>query len=197
MSRSPFLRVFLAFLTAALLAVPDLLSPQQAGWADVGELPEPGGLVTPGDKTDEIRMKSESVLFSVRPNDGTFPGGGACYAHVTADFVMQNLTARAVTMTLFFPLHSTSDVADFQLYEPLGGTPSRNIKVRVGGHETAFAYQLLDVSEDLPTTDGQQISAVFGATFSASAEWTARPCGSRSPRVPGRRSATRLLWQRS
>ena len=28
--------------------------------------------MTPGDKTDEIRMKSESVLFSVRPNDGTF-----------------------------------------------------------------------------------------------------------------------------
>jgi hypothetical protein len=157
--RSLILAVVLLTLTA-----PNLLSPHSVSWADVGELPEPGGLVTPGDKTDEIRMKSESVLFSVQPNDGTFWESAECYAHVTARFVMQNLTARAVTMTLFFPLHSTLDPATFETAEKFRDSQARNVRVLVGGQEAAFTYQTLAASGE------QLLSAVFEAAFPASAD---------------------------
>ncbi|HSR34231.1 MAG TPA: hypothetical protein VLY63_27000, partial [Anaerolineae bacterium] len=87
MSRQLYRSVRLLILAVALLAftAPNLLSPPSVSWADVGELPEAGGLVTPGDKTGEIRMASERVVFAVRPNDGTFTQPEAqYYAHVTA-----------------------------------------------------------------------------------------------------------------
>jgi len=159
-------RSILAVAALCALLAPSWLAPRQTADADVGELPEPGGLVSPGDKTDQIRMKSEKVVFSVRPNDGTFAEFVAeCYAHVTADFVMQNLTARAVTMTLFFPLHSTWDAAGFEGEEKLGWAASRNVKVSVGGQEMPFTFKLLDLSADV-----QLLSAVFDAAFPASGD---------------------------
>ncbi len=170
MSRKWIRGTFLAIVAAALLAAPELLSPRNAGWADVGELPEPGGLVTPGDKTDEIRMKSESVLFSVRPEDGTFAGQYATYyAHVTADFVMQNLTSKAVSKDLFFPFHSWFDLPMYQ--DPANAVMRQadNVHVLVEGKEVQTRYAELPVSrqEDV-------IAVVFPISFSAGSETAIR-----------------------
>ncbi|MGC9334579.1 MAG: hypothetical protein ACP5JJ_10550 [Anaerolineae bacterium] len=60
-------------------------------------------------------MASERVVFSVRPNDGTFEQVGvAYYAQVTADFVMQNLSSKDISKDLFFPFHSTLELETFE-----------------------------------------------------------------------------------
>ena len=166
MSRHLLLRLTLALLVAALLATPDLLSPRNSGWADVGEVPEPGGLVTPGDKTDEIRMKSESVLFSVRPEDGTFAGQDATYyAHVTADFVMENLSSKAVSKDLFFPFHSWFDLAMYQDPANAGMKQAKNAKVLIDGQEVQASYVELAFS-----TQGEVVAATFPVTFPVGSE---------------------------
>jgi hypothetical protein len=165
-----FRQVFLLILVASLLAVPDLLSPHHAGWADVGELPEPGGLVTPGDKTDEIRMKSESVLFSVQPDDGTFAEQEAqYYAHVTADFVMQNLSSKAVSKDLFFPFHWGNDLPLFQ--DPANAVMKQatNVKVLVEGREVQVSYAELAVSPQASPRE-KVVAAVFPVSFPAGRE---------------------------
>lgn len=169
MSRRLLLRVTVAFVAAALMAVPGLV-PRRASWADVGELPEPGGLVTPGDKTDEIRMQSESVLFSVRPNDGTFAQPEAEYfAHVTADFVMENLTSRAISKELFFPFHSWFDLPMYR--DPLNDVmrQATNARVLVDGREVQAQYAELAISED-----EEMIAVVFPVTFPAGSETAIR-----------------------
>jgi hypothetical protein len=162
-----FFRAALALVATALLAIPGLVT-RQASWADVDELPEPGGLVTPGDKTDEIRMKSESVLFSVRPNDGTFLDA-QYYAHVTADFVMENLTSKAVSEDLFFPFHSWFSLEMYQ--DPMNAVlrQAENARVLVEGKEVRTRYAELTVS---PQED--MIAVVFPVTFPADSENTIR-----------------------
>ena len=160
----------LLILAVALLAAtaPNLVFPHSVSWADVGELPEPGGLVTSGDKTDEIRMVSESVVFSVRPNDGTFTQPEVeYYAHVTADFVMQNLSSRAVSKDLFFPFHSSLDLPVFQ--DPANAVmiQAMNVKVLVEGGEVQVSYAELTLS-----SQKKVIAAVFPAEFPAGEETT-------------------------
>ena len=170
MSKRVFSRVLLALLAASLLAASDLLSPREASFADVGELPEPGGLVTPGDKTDEIRMKSESVLFSVRPNDGTFPQEEAeYYAHVTADFVMENPTSKAVSKDLFFPFHSWFDLPMYQ--DPANAVmrQAANEKVLIDGKGVQTRYAELAISPK----EGM-VAVEFPVTFPAGSETAIR-----------------------
>ncbi len=165
-----FRQLFLLILAASLLVAPGLLSPHQVSWADVGELPYPGGLVTPGDKADEIRMKSESVLFSVRPDDGTFAEQEAQYsAHVTADFVMQNLSSRAVSKDLFFPLHSWQELSVYQ--EPADAVmqQAKNVKVWVDGKEIQVSYADLALSPQ-----EKVVAAVFPVRFPAGRETAIR-----------------------
>jgi len=157
-------------LAVALLALtaPNLLSPHSVSWADVGELPETGGLVTPGDKTDDIRMASETVVFSVRPNDGTFEEKGVeYYAHVTADFVMQNLSSKAVSKDLFFPFHSTLELAGFEDPALVEYRQAKNAKVLVEGGEVQVSYAGLALS-----SQEKLIAAVFPVDFPAGEETT-------------------------
>ncbi len=169
MSKNLLPRALIAFLAAALLAAPELLSPNNSGWADVGELPEPGGLVTPGDKTDEIRMKSESVLFSVRPNDGTFAQPEALYyAHVTADFALQSLSTKAVSKNLFFPLHLSylpayQDPANAEMRQ------AENVKVLVEGQEVQVTFAELGI----PSLESV-VAAVFPVEFAPGRETAIR-----------------------
>jgi len=131
----------------------------------VGELPEPGGLITPGDKTDQIRMKSEKVVFSVRPNDGTFTQPEAqYYAHVTADFVMQNLSSKAASMDLFFPLH-LSYLPAYQNPAYAVMKQAENVKVRVDGREVQVSYTELALSPPQNV-----VAAVFPVDFPAGSE---------------------------
>jgi len=170
MSRQLYRSVRLLILAVALLAftAPNLLSPPSVSWADVGELPEPGGLVTPGDKTDEIRMASETVVFAVRPNDETFEEKDVeYYAHVTANFVMQNLSSRAVSKDLFFPFHSSLEVEMFQ--DPLYARvkQAKDVHVLVGGREAQVGYAELMLS-----SQKKVIAAVFPVSFPAGSETT-------------------------
>ena len=165
----------LLILAVALLALtaPNLLSPHSVSWADVGELPEAGGLVTPGDKTDEIRMASERVVFAVRPNDGTFEQVGVeYYAQVTADFVMENLSSNDVSMDLFFPFHSTLELETFE--DPLYAQvrQARDVHILVEGREVPVSYAELVLS-----SQQKVIAAVFPASFPEAARRGA-------PRVP-------------
>ena len=170
MLRQSFRSVCLLILAVALLALtaPNLLFLHSVSWADVGELPEPGGLVTPGDKTDEIRMKSESVLFSVRPNDGTFEQVGVeYYAQVAADFVIENLSSNDVSKDLFFPFHSTLGLEAFEdpLYAQV--TQAKDVQVLVGGREVPVSYAELVLS-----SQQKVIAAVFPVSFPAGSETT-------------------------
>ena len=162
-------QLFLLILAASLLAAPDLLSPHQVSWADVGELPYPGGLVTPGDKTDEIRMESESVLFSIRPDDGTFAEWEAeYYAHVTADFVMRNLTQHTVPMDLFFPFHTHMEAEYYEKPDYAWLLQTKNVKVRVDGQEVAVRYDDLTFSPE----GGTAAAGVFSVDFPGGRETT-------------------------
>jgi hypothetical protein len=155
-------------LAVALLALTasNLLSPGSVAWADVGELPEPGGLATPGDKTDDIRMASERVVFAVKPNDGTFEETGVeYYAHVTADFVMQNLASRAVSKELFFPFHSSLELGMFQDPLSAGYRQAKNARVLVEGVEVPVRYAELALS-----SQEKVIAAVFRVDFPAGEE---------------------------
>jgi hypothetical protein len=155
---------------AALLAatVLGLLFSTNVVRADVGELPEPGGLVTPGDKTDEIRMASEVVLFAVRPDDGTFEQeGGEIYAHVTADFVLRNLSSTALSKTLFFPFHSSLDPAGFQDPANASMRQAKNEHVLVEGREVPVSYAELALS-----SQERVVAAVFAVDFPADRETT-------------------------
>jgi hypothetical protein len=170
MSQQLFRSVRLLILTVVLLALtaPNLLSPNSVSWADVGELPEVGGLVTPGDKTDEIRMKSESVLFSVQPNDGTFEQPEVeYYSQVTADFLMENLTSNDVSKDLFFPFHSTLDLGTFE--DPLYAhvKQAKDVHVLVQGLEVPVSYIELTLS-----SQQKVIAAVFSVNFPAGSETT-------------------------
>lgn len=166
MRRTSLCVAALLILAIMLLAAPDLLSPHSVSWADVGELPETGGLVTPGDKTDEIRMKSERVVFSVRPDDGTFEAEGAeYYAHVTADFVMHNLTSKVVSKDLFFPFHSSMDLAGFRDPANAWARQAKNAKVMVAGQEVQVSYTELTLS-----TQEQVMAGAFPVSFPAGEE---------------------------
>ncbi len=161
-------RLLVLAVVLLTLTVPNLLSPYNISWADVGELPEAGGLVTPGDKTGEIRMASERVVFAVRPNDGTFTQPEAqYYAHVTADFVMENLSSNDVSKDLFFPFHSTLGLEAFEdpLYEQV--TQAKNVQVLVEGGEVPVSYAELTLS-----SQQKVIAAVFPVSFPASSETT-------------------------
>jgi len=168
MSRKSLRSIRFLMLAVALLAAtaPNLLSPAGDSWADVGELPEPGGVITPGDKTDEIRMASESVVFAVKLDDGTFAGEDTRhYAHVTADFVMQSLSSKLVSKDLFFPFHSSLDQAGFQDPANSWGRQAKNVKVLVAGKEVEVSYTELT----LPTQE-KVIAAVFPVDFPAGEE---------------------------
>jgi hypothetical protein len=170
MFRQSFRSFRLLILAVGLLALatPNLLCPPSVSWADVGELPEPGGLVTPGDMTHDIRMASERVVFAVRPNDGTFTQPEVqYYAHVTADFVLQNLSSRAVSKDLFFPFHSSLDLTVFQ--DPANAVmmQAMNVKVLVEGGEVQVSYAELVLS-----SQQKVIAALFPVSFPAGSETT-------------------------
>ena len=171
MFQRSFRSIRFLILTAALLAAiaPDLLSPHSVSWADVGEMPLPGGLVTPGDKTDEIRMESESVLFSIRPDDGTFAEWEAeYYAHVTAEFVMRNLTQHTVPMDLFFPFHTHMEAENYDKPDYAWLLQTKNVKVRVDGQEVAVRYDDLTFSPE----GGTAAAGVFSVDFPGGRETT-------------------------
>jgi len=170
MSQQLFRSIRWLFRAVVLLTLtaPNLLSPGSVGWADVGELPEAGGLVTPGDKTDEIRMASEKVVFAVRPNDGTFEQVGVeYYAQVTADFVMENLSSNDVSKDLFFPFHSTLDLETFEDPVYAQVRQAKDIHVLVQGREVPVSYAELMLS-----SQQRVIAAVFPVGFSAGSETT-------------------------
>ncbi len=150
--------ICLAILTGLALVSPAL--------ADVGEAPAPGGLITVGDKTDEIQMKSETVTFDIRESGDKFKYNDY-YAHVTAEFTMVNLTDTDVTKQLIFPFHHANlnyrqeteqGVLD---YVQINGVPA---------DVTYSEYQIENSWSDQTIAYDTIASGDFEATFPADSE---------------------------
>jgi hypothetical protein len=110
-------------------------------------------------------MASEKVVFAVRPNDGTFEKSVEYYAHVTAEFVMQNLSSEAVSDALFFPFHSSLEVELFQDPSYEWFIQAKNAKVLVEGRERQLSYAELELS-----SQQKVVAAVFPVDFPAGGE---------------------------
>ena len=157
------LKYICATLVAATLISIAIAAPNT--YADVGELPTPGGSITSGDKIDSVAMKSEEVVFKIRKNDGTFDQSWvSTYAHVKATFVMSNLTDQAQTKSLFFPFHSGtwSDPQNSSMNQ------AKNAKVTVDGKNSSLTYK-----DNVFDSSGLNVaSAAFSATFPAKTDTT-------------------------
>jgi hypothetical protein len=109
--------------------------------ADVGIAPSPGGgLITTGDKTDEIKMVSERVVFKIDDisnEDASKDVYNSPYnIHVTTEFKMKNLTDQTISEKLFFPFDLSGLLEWFD--EDWGW--SKNIKVEVNGQEVNVTH---------------------------------------------------------
>lgn len=148
---------------AATIALSINLIQFQNAQADVGEVPSPGGLITPGDKTSEISMKKEKVVFRVSPpvqkGEGKYVYTTVS-AHVTADFVMNNLTNHDISKRLFFPLHVGFSTEDYSQSEE-----AKTVKIMINGQIASHALEDMAI----PTKYGNQgvASATFDASFPA------------------------------
>ncbi len=158
MSRAPkLIAIITSFMVAAVLT----LSVASATEADVGELPVPGGVVAPGDKTQDIQMADEDVVFKVMKNDSAFADKPQTthYAHVTAKFTMRNLTQNSQTKEIFFPFFG-----GFQ-QDTGPEEQAKNVKISVNGTPATVSYKELAPYND----NGSQV-AVFNATFQPNAD---------------------------
>jgi len=154
------------------LAVVLLLSVASFASADVGDLPVPGGSITPGDKTDSISMEYEKVEIDISPDASiAFPETteykqklrqGQYYAHITAYFEMKNLTDQLEHRQVMFPFHYSFGVED---YERVGGY-TNNVSVEVDGVEVSVNYQ--DLSYPRKSGDTETlVSGVFEVDMAA------------------------------
>ncbi len=127
--------------------------------ADVGVPPTPGATLTPGDKTDDIEMKSEKVLFDIKEHDSTSPfyiennnlwDTGTHYAHVTASFTMRNITSTVKNIDLIFPIPADMflDEENWEEYFDLESklNTSLNHEITINGVDTVFEYDLYKMS---------------------------------------------------
>jgi hypothetical protein len=158
---------------AVLIAVAAF--PQENTHADVGEVPMPGAMITLGDTTDQISMKSEGVVFEVMTPETesgdmcpfTFTTDDDCwYASVNAVFIMENTSGTDVTLDVFYPFPSMLDVWG-------GGDTSME------DHSKNFSVQVRDSYLDYSVTsypmmyEGSETnipSLEFPVTFPAGAE---------------------------
>lgn len=159
--------------------------------ADVGVPPSPGGVISPGDKTDKISMESEKVLFDIRQNDENSPffsedyntstiQNESHYAHVTADFVMKNVTATDVQINIIFPIPGHIVGNNWREYfDPESKTnPSINYQVRVNNNIVDYTYEAYKI-ENLVGDASQEfyypsdaLVVEFPVNFKASAQTT-------------------------
>lgn len=158
----------LAAAIAAIFAFTALAVPIKAS-ADVGvDVPANGGAITPGEKTDSIRMKKETVVFKVKQGTGPFADAykndessesSRFYAHVTATFTMQNLTKESVSQNMVFPFHLRMEEENWSLYQ------AKNSKVTVDGKEVNVTYD-----NNTPFGENPAAAGHFNATFLPSSD---------------------------
>ena len=160
-------------------------------YADVGIPPSPGGVISTGDKTDKISMESERVVFDIEHNDENSPFFNeeytstiqkeSHYAHVTADFVMKNVTASDVKMVLLFPVPGYAGYGDDwkEHFDPKSTlNPSINHQVKVNGASVNISYDAYEI-EDIMSDANQEfyypmnaLVIEFPVTFKANAQTT-------------------------
>ncbi|GAI21094.1 unnamed protein product, partial [marine sediment metagenome] len=122
--------------------------------ADVGVPPSPGGIIIPGDKTTEIEMTREKVVFDIKVEDKDSPfypfyrevdfeTWVEHYAHVTAEFEMTNVSSTDEEMELMFPVPYDFG-GNFDYFKPDDKwSPTMNLKVLVNRKEKDFTYNIL------------------------------------------------------
>jgi len=149
----------LLFISTAFILFFGIPSIRKVVYADVGVPPSPGGVISPGDKTDKISMESEKVLFDIRQNDENSPffSDGytsttqkeSHYAHVTANFVMKNVTATDVEINIIFPIPGSLVGNNWREYfDPERKTnPSINHQVRVNNNIVDYTYEAYEIED--------------------------------------------------
>jgi len=141
--------------------------------ADVGEAPTPGGIIVPGDKTNNVEMTREKVVFDIKMEDENspfYPGGVPAssglwiehYSHVTAEFEMTNVSSTDEKMELAFPI--PSGVATLDYFKPDSkDNQTLNVKVLVDGRKVDFEYASYKMATFKESTE----EGVLGARFAA------------------------------
>jgi hypothetical protein len=133
-----------------LFLLPLLLFPifSQKTSADVGEAPSSGGALEPGDKTNDIVMINETVLFDIDddcPFDG-YEEFGCWFAHVTATFKMNNFSDSDVDMNLTYPYPSWQYEVN-EWFDP-DNDQTINIVVEVNGSVVEYDYSAYSYEAD-------------------------------------------------
>jgi|GEM_PF-3208231 len=145
--------IFLAFPAKAL--------------ADIGVFLGPGGTINPGKDLSPVIMKSERVVFEIRPDRGeVFPvneendwGVGGYSARVEAEFAMYNPSSSSVFESVYFPFH---DVRELEYFSPNSeANQAKNVVVTVNGQKIDITYNYLEVEDP----EERVIAGVFKAEF--------------------------------
>ncbi len=153
-------------LISVLMLMLGVLTNTNNAKADVGEAPTPGGAITPGDKNDQIQMKSEDVVFTVKqgPAPSIFPDTNLqYYAHVKASFVMRNTTGQPVGKDLFFPFHTGSQFKE-EMFADM--QQARNAKATVNGQDVGLQYR----SNIFKNKNIDVEAGLFNVNFAANAD---------------------------
>ncbi|MBU0975831.1 MAG: DUF4424 family protein [Patescibacteria group bacterium] len=166
-----------AILITPLVALTLLSFSHSSSYADVGEVPEEGGVITPGDKTDKIEMKKEKVVFEIKKHDINSPFYDAevdnldyiqNYAHVTADFEMLNTSSGVVSMNLMFP--APEMFYGMNHYDPSNiSNQSLNFQVKVDGItvEQKFETLTMESFKENPAFEEDVLAITFTVDFPA------------------------------
>lgn len=135
-------------------------------YADVGYMPEEGGLLLTDTQTNAVEMTSESVHVTISENDGLFEPHNeyldSYFAHVDATFSLTNLTQNSVNISSYFPFLASSYISEGFLTQQSGNI--KNIKIIVDGSETAYSVENL-LQKNASGGDVLYYSAVFPLDF--------------------------------
>ncbi|MDD3648302.1 MAG: hypothetical protein PHS44_07455 [Candidatus Dojkabacteria bacterium] len=149
------------FLAPLLIFSSIFIIPPQKAMADVGVVPGKNGMITVGDKTDDIKMSSEKVIFDITDN-----------AHVTAEFEMLNTSSNDVTLEILFPIQTQSNDTDhLYLENVLENELFQNLEIIVNDKSVEYEFENYNLSTTyVDGTPEQVIAAKFDVTFKASEE---------------------------
>lgn len=145
--------------------------------ADVGEAPGKGGVITSGDKSEYIEMRSEEVVFDIKYQDEDSPfydeesdarfSPFDQYAEVNARFEMYNTSDSEVEMELMFPVHEIPFI-DSDIYdEESKFNQSLNYSVLVNGKEVDYKHEVYKMAS-YQMDPNYENEAVHSLTFKVS-----------------------------
>jgi hypothetical protein len=164
------LSLFFFFFTFIGFCFSALATP---AYADVGEVPMPGGIITSGDKVEGVEMAEENVAYDIKNANSDSVScpfetySDSCwYADVKAEFFMQNNGGESKIVDVFYPFPSMHAFwgGNTENWDALSAQDhSNNFVVKVNGQEVNYDLQELDYEYESQFSSG--LSSLPSLTF--------------------------------